>query len=348
MKTELELWSLALSRVGDLTIQTDAAQTVTGATAANPVVLTSAAHGLASGRYVLLSGFATMTQVNGRVFRIAVLSSSTYQLVGEDGSGYTADTSGTATPLENTEAVRKTALAWPTVRDEVLRLHPWNAAIKSTRLARLASAKTVTGITQSSSGGVITSAAHGYSNGDQFLLAGIVGMTELNDRYQTAQNVTTNTLQISEDTSGYTAYSSGGTMRKALQPLRADFGYSNRFDLPSDFLRIVDVSASRLPWEVQGAQMRTDAGITVPIRYLYRVTDPQVFDSMLASVLAWRLALDLVEPLTQSNTKKEDLRALYAEALTMAKKADAQESSPSDFEDDEWLLARHGVEVSRV
>lgn len=352
MANELELWNLAFSRVGDLTIQTDAAQTITGATAANPVVVTSASHGLVSGRYVLIDGMATMTQISRRIFKIAVLTANTYQLVGEDGLDYTADiTGGVAYPLEESEVVRKAALAWPVIRDEVLRMHPWNAAMKTTRLARLATAKTITGVTQASAA-VITSAAHGLVNGDQFLVDGIVGMTELNGRYFAAQSVTTNTITIGEDSTTYTAYASGGTLRKAQTPLRADFGHAYRYDLPEDFLRIVDVSngnwSSRLPWEVQGSQMRTDEGITVQIRYIYRVKDPLVFDAMLLSLLAWRLALELCETITQSNTKKADLRDLYEEAMRSAKKSDAQEASPSDFEEDSWLLARHGVDVSAV
>lgn len=76
-------------------------------------------------------------------------------------------------------------------------------------------AKTITGITQANPG-VVTSASHGFSNGDEVFVSGIVGMTELNGRNYLVANVTTNTFTLQDlfgndiDTSGFTAYSSAG------------------------------------------------------------------------------------------------------------------------------------------
>lgn len=75
--------------------------------------------------------------------------------------------------------------------------------------------KTITAITAASPG-VVTSTAHGYSNDEQVILSGISGMIELNQRTFVVKNVTTNTFELYDlfgnavDTSGYTAYSSGG------------------------------------------------------------------------------------------------------------------------------------------
>lgn len=83
------------------------------------------------------------------------------------------------------------------------------------------SAKTITGITAANPG-VVTSTAHGYSNGDQVYIESVSGMTEVNNSsipYQVA-NVTANTFELNDtagnnvDTSGYTAYSSGGTAKR--------------------------------------------------------------------------------------------------------------------------------------
>lgn len=76
--------------------------------------------------------------------------------------------------------------------------------------------KAITGISQANPG-VISQAAHGYSNGDLLFLSGIVGMTQLNQRYATVANVTTNTYTLVDmygvpiDTTGYGVYVSGGT-----------------------------------------------------------------------------------------------------------------------------------------
>lgn len=84
------------------------------------------------------------------------------------------------------------------------------------------SAKTITGVTQASPG-VVTSAAHGYSNGDEIYIDGIGGMTELNGRNYRVANVTANTFTLQNlfgvdiNTSGFGAYTSGGLADEIYQ-----------------------------------------------------------------------------------------------------------------------------------
>jgi hypothetical protein len=76
--------------------------------------------------------------------------------------------------------------------------------------------KNITAITQANPG-VITSNSHGFSDGDEIFVDAIVGMTELNGRNYRVANATTNTFTLEDlfgndiDTTGFTAYSSGGT-----------------------------------------------------------------------------------------------------------------------------------------
>lgn len=67
---------------------------ITGATQANPVVITSTGHGLSNGDKVKISSVGGMTEINDRVFTVAGSTSNTFQLSGEDGSSHTAYTSG--------------------------------------------------------------------------------------------------------------------------------------------------------------------------------------------------------------------------------------------------------------
>lgn len=82
--------------------------------------------------------------------------------------------------------------------------------------------KTITGITQANPG-VVTSNAHGYSNGDWVEINSVVGMTQLNGRMFMVAGVTANTFQlqtvdgVNVNTSSYTAYSSAGTASKVYQ-----------------------------------------------------------------------------------------------------------------------------------
>lgn len=75
-------------------------------------------------------------------------------------------------------------------------------------------AKTITAATQANPC-VVTSAAHGYSNGDEVFIAGVVGMTELNNRFFIVANVTTDTFElVGLNSTGYGAYSSAGEVSR--------------------------------------------------------------------------------------------------------------------------------------
>jgi hypothetical protein len=65
-------------------------QPITGATQANPVVITCVGHGYATNDDVFISGVGGMDEINGRFFRIVVLGPNTFQLFLEDGTGYDA------------------------------------------------------------------------------------------------------------------------------------------------------------------------------------------------------------------------------------------------------------------
>jgi len=73
----------------------------------------------------------------------------------------------------------------------------------------------ITDITQNNPGVVTTSAAHGLSNGDTVWLYDVVGMTEVNGNTYTVANKNASDFELSgTDTSGFTAYGSGGKVGK--------------------------------------------------------------------------------------------------------------------------------------
>jgi hypothetical protein len=67
---------------------------ITAATAASPVSITSATHGLSTGDKVYISGVVGMTDLNNQEFEITVVDANTFTLDGIDGSAYTAWSSG--------------------------------------------------------------------------------------------------------------------------------------------------------------------------------------------------------------------------------------------------------------
>tara|TARA_R110000787_G_scaffold28355_1_gene77550 strand:- start:434 stop:3436 length:3003 start_codon:yes stop_codon:yes gene_type:complete len=70
---------------------------------------------------------------------------------------------------------------------------------------------------------VITDTAHPYANGDELFIQGVVGMTELNDKYYRIANKAANTYQLQDiggtniDGTGFTAYSSAGTAENTVE-----------------------------------------------------------------------------------------------------------------------------------
>ncbi len=71
-----------------------AAKTITGATQTNPVQLTIAAHGYATGRLAMITGVVGMTQINDKMYKLTVIDANTVSLDGVDGTAFTAYTSG--------------------------------------------------------------------------------------------------------------------------------------------------------------------------------------------------------------------------------------------------------------
>ncbi len=132
--------------------------------------------------------------------------------------------------------------------------------------------------------------------------------------------------------------------RAQLPALSADplWGFGKQFQLPADCLRVIELNALNDPddWTVEGRQLLANAAAPLDVRYVKRETDTGVFDPLFVEVLAARLAFELAEALTQSNTKKAQAFDVYREALRKARRADAVEGTPDALEESTWLEAR--------
>lgn len=111
--------------------------------------------------------------------------------------------------------------------DQYMRFHTNSGTV-------LEAAKNITGITQPA--GVITSAAHGYTNGDWVFISGVGGMTELNGRYAVVSDSAANTFRIKDfagnyiTTDGYGAYTTGGTAAR-VYTVSAPYLENDLFDI---------------------------------------------------------------------------------------------------------------------
>ncbi len=73
---------------------TGSSKSITGATQANPVAITSSNHGFSNGDVVWISGVNGMWQINNRAFTVANRTAHTFRLSGVNGSSYSSYSSG--------------------------------------------------------------------------------------------------------------------------------------------------------------------------------------------------------------------------------------------------------------
>ena len=82
--------------------------------------------------------------------------------------------------------------------------------------------KTISAITKANPA-VVTATSHGYSNGDEVLITGVGGMTEVNSKRFLVADKTTNTFELQDkdgvdiNSSGFTTYTSGGVSNKVFE-----------------------------------------------------------------------------------------------------------------------------------
>lgn len=132
------------------------------------------------------------------------------------------------------------------------------------------------------------------------------------------------------------------TVRTQIAPLATapEWGFATAYAVPADFLHISEVDTVA-DWRVENGEILTDATGTLNVRYTKDETDTEKYDGSLTTVMALRLAVEIVERLTNSGPKKNVLLQEYSAALMEAKIDDGQEQSPAEFEEDDWITSRY-------
>lgn len=140
------------------------------------------------------------------------------------------------------------------------------------------------------------------------------------------------------------------------------WGYSTRYLLPSDCLRLItlgdysinvgtlgvqyrvggDYHPADASFEVFGDYIHTDLSAPLKITYIKQITDTGKFPDVFVEAFASRLAYDAAEELTQSASKKRDAAADLKEALREARRIDALQRPPGRRMPGRWMMSRHG------
>jgi len=115
---------------------------------------------------------------------------------------------------------------------------------------------------------------------------------------------------------------------------RPDWGFNFAYPVPTDFLRLLGIK------DGPGFSLEADAAAPLNILYLYAVSDPGRLPPHFVEAFSSKLAFDICEDLTQSNTKKDILAQLFAADLAKAKRVNGMQKAPDAFPTFSWLAAR--------
>lgn len=122
------------------------------------------------------------------------------------------------------------------------------------------------------------------------------------------------------------------------------WGRSNSFPLPSDFLKLIapypEDDSNERDWIIENRKILSDEASPLYIRYIGQITDPNEMDILFRESLAARMAYEMCEELTQSNSKKAELKDDYKDSISEAKKASAIQNIPQVSVEDSWITVR--------
>lgn len=233
----------------------------------------------------------------------------------------------------------------PICKKAVLRMHPWNFAIKR-KLLRPFQGFAISNVTFVSS--ELLEVTHAAMTGVSALVAGhyvnlmgVVGAIEANGTFEVASAPATTTTRITAPgVTALTAYAAGtDTIRRVPA-----FEYSCLYSLPADCVRVLRVDdASISPrWRVEGAFILSDIDDSLELKYVFDVTDYATMDTEFYEVLQTYLAHDVCYRLTQSNSMKDQMAGELRTVMAKARFEDATEDSPEQMVANDWVSSRGG------
>lgn len=128
------------------------------------------------------------------------------------------------------------------------------------------------------------------------------------------------------------------------------FGFTYGYVLPSDWIKTVSVhdndggvGAIDFRHETNGTEQVIAASVeNVYLRYVAKITDPNMMPPDFRTALTFALARDLAIPLGKSNPLHESMIDAAKKSLAAAKSMDAMGSSPEPRALGSWVTARSG------
>jgi len=122
------------------------------------------------------------------------------------------------------------------------------------------------------------------------------------------------------------------------------FGRTFSYLLPADFLRSAPldpmIAEGPSDYLFEGRKFLTDSPGPLDFRYVSSDVSDEFFDPLFAEALAARIAMEVVEELTQSSGKKDTLENAYQFHIRKARTQNSIQSGPVQPEVDEWVYTR--------
>lgn len=121
-------------------------------------------------------------------------------------------------------------------------------------------------------------------------------------------------------------------------------GPSNSFTLPADFIKLADPdpwdNTFDIDYQIEGRKIFTNFDAPLYLRYVSRIEDPNTMTPLFREALACKMAFQMCEALTQSNSKKADARSDYKEAIMEARRSNGIARRPQESAEDPWITGR--------
>ena len=115
------------------------------------------------------------------------------------------------------------------------------------------------------------------------------------------------------------------------------------YNLPTDCIRAQKgqrIYGPHIRWTLEGRRIFTSVGSPLRFRYVRDVENVSTMDPLFRDALALRMAWNMAETLTQSNTKKEAVEKKYMGIIREAKAISSIEQEPQKVAESTWITVR--------
>ena len=127
----------------------------------------------------------------------------------------------------------------------------------------------------------------------------------------------------------------------APDPVAPGFEFEYRFQLPADYLRVVELYDYTGKHRVEGNYLLVDQDV-IYLRYIADIEDVSKADPLFVTAFEWYLGYSIARYLTESETVREEAMAGFRGILPIAKFIQSTENSQQELESYDLIDSRYG------